>query len=157
LTGRFNPSRAVSFDLRTNYDILWDQVRDVSLSGILRNQVSSLKFSAFHRNGLGVFNQGTTAEPDLVPNEDSTQAQMTGGLSLLSDRLKLRLQTSYNADPRPGDGHFPEQHWQLLYSTQCCTFLIERLTRDFATLEERREVYFRVDLRGVGKLLEKTW
>jgi hypothetical protein len=149
--GRFNPSRGASIDLRSNYDILFDQIQDVSLSGTLRNQVSSLKFSVFHRNGLGV-NAST-----LEPNPDSTQAQLTGGLSVLRDRLKLKLQASYNADPEPKGSHFPEQHWQVLYSTQCCTFMIERLTRDFATLEERREVYFRIDLRGIGKLLEKTW
>jgi hypothetical protein len=149
--GRFNPSRGASIDLRSNYDILFDQIQDVSLSGTLRNQVSSLKFSVFHRNGLGV-NAST-----LEPNPDSTQAQLTGGLSVLRDRLKLKLQASYNADPEPKGSHFPEQHWQVLYSTQCCTFMIERLTRDFATLEERRAVYFRIDLRGIGKLLEKTW
>jgi hypothetical protein len=35
--------------------------------------------------------------------------------------------------------------------------MIERLTRDFATLEKRRDLHFRIDLRGVGKLVEKTW
>jgi hypothetical protein len=149
--GRFNPSRGVSLDLRSNYDILFHDIQDVSLSGTLRNPVSSLRFSVFHRNGLGV-NAST-----LEPNPDSTQAQLAGGLSLLRDRLNLKMQGSYNADPGPEGSHFPEQHWQVRYSTQCCTFLLERLTRDFATLEERREVYFRVDLRGVGKLLEKTW
>jgi hypothetical protein len=151
VVGRFNPSQGVSIDLRSTYDILFDEVQDVSLSGTLRNRVSSFRFSAFHRNGLGV-NAST-----LEPNPDSTQAQLAGGLSLVRDRLKLKLQTSYTADPAPESSHFPEQHWQVQYSTQCCTFLIERLTRDFATLEERREVYFRIDLRGVGKLLEKTW
>jgi hypothetical protein len=151
LIGRFNPSRGASIDLRSTYDILFREIQDVSLSGTLRNQISSLKFSAFHRNGLGV-NAST-----LEPNPDSTQAQLAGGLSVLRDRLKLKLQTSYNADPAPKGSHFPEQHWQVLYSTQCCTFLIERLTRDFATIEKRREVYFRIDLRGIGKLLEKTW
>jgi hypothetical protein len=147
----------VSIDVRANYDILWDQVRDVSLSGLLRNQISSVRFSVFHRSGLGVTNTGTTAKPVLVPKDDSTQVQFTGGLRLVRDKLKLRLQTSYDADPAPGDDHFPEQHWQVLYGTQCCTFVVERLTREFSTLEQRREIYFRVDLRGVGKLLEKTW
>jgi hypothetical protein len=159
MTGRLNPSPSASIDLRATYDILFDKVRDVSLSGMLRNQVSSLKFSLFRRTGLGVTQQPVAGDPGfiLVPNEDSTQAQATGGLSLVRDKLKLRVQTSYQSEPEPGDSHFPEQHWQVLYATQCCTFLVERLTREFATLEERREVYFRIDLRGVGKLLEKTW
>jgi hypothetical protein len=151
LSGRFNPTQAASIDLRTNYDILYDEIKDVSLSGTLRSQISSLRFSVFHRRGLGV-NAST-----LAPNEDSTQAQLAGGLSLLHDRLNLRLQGAYDADPAPGNDHIPEQHWQVLYSTQCCTFMIERLTRDFATLEKRRDLHFRIDLRGVGKLVEKTW
>jgi hypothetical protein len=151
LSGRLNPSQAVSIDLRSNYDTLWDNIQDVSLSGTLRNSISSLRFSVFHRNGLGV-NSFT-----LEPNEDSTQAQLTGGLSLLRDRLKLKLQASYTAEPGAGNSHFPEQHWQVLYSTQCCTFLVERLTREFASIDQRRELYFRIDLRGVGKLMEKTF
>jgi len=157
LTGRVNPNQSMSIDVRANYDILWDEIRDVSVSGILRNQSSSVKFSVFHRNGLGVTRLGPVDEPILVPNEDSTQIQFTGGLSFVRDKLKIRLQTAYDSNPAPGDDHFPEQHWQMLYSTQCCTFVVERLIRDFSTLEKRREVYFRVDLRGVGKLLEKTW
>ena len=93
----------------------------------------------------------------LDPIEDSTQVQLTTGLSALQDRLNLKVKAAYNADPAPGDSRFPEQHWQLQYATQCCTFLVERLTRDFGSLETRREVYFRIDLRGVGKLLQKTF
>jgi hypothetical protein len=149
--GRFNPNPAASVDLRTNYDILFDEIENVSLSGTLRNQLSSLRFSLVHRNGLGV------SSATLEPIEDSTQVQLTSGLSVLQDRLNLKVKGSYNADPAPGDSHFPEQHWQLQYATQCCTFLVERLTRDFGSLESRREVYFRIDLRGVGKLLQKTF
>jgi len=157
VSGRFNPSRGVSLDFRGNYDILYDTVRDMSLSGTLRNRISSLRFSIFHRNGLGVTQTGQDP-PEFTRVEDSTQAQLTGGLSLLHDRLQLKLQGSYNADPAPGASRFPDQHWQLVYSTQCCTFLVERLTRDFGgSLEPRREIHFRLDLRGVGKLLEKTF
>jgi LPS-assembly protein len=151
LAARFNSGQAVSVDLRTKYDILYDEIADVSLSGTLRSQISSLRFSVFHRRGLGV-------DPITLEGvENSTQAQLAGGLSLLRDRLNLRVQGAYDADPPPGNDHIPEQHWQLLYSTQCCTFMLERLTRDFATLEKRRDLHFRIDLRGVGKLVEKTW
>ena len=64
---------------------------------------------------------------------------------------------AYDANPGPNSRHFPEQHFQLVYSTQCCSFFVERLTRDFGTADTRRELYFRVDLRGVGKLLQKTF
>jgi len=151
MSGRVNPIPSVSFDLNSRYDILFDEVEDVSLSGTIQSRVSSARFSFFRRNGLGV-NPST-----LVPKEDSTQVQFTGGLNLIRDKLQIKLRTSYNADPAPGDSHFPEQRWQLQYSTQCCTFFVERLSRDFATVEERRELSFRIDLRGVGKLLTTTF
>jgi hypothetical protein len=151
LAGRFNPTRKVSLDLRGTWDILWDEVQDVSLSGTLRSPISSVRFSMFHRRGLGV-NPST-----LEPNDDSTQAQLSGQLSLVRDRLKLNLMTSYNADPIPGTSHFPELRWQTIYATQCCTFLVERLTREFTGAETRRELYFRVDLSGVGKVLSHTF
>jgi hypothetical protein len=151
MIARVNPTPAVSVDLRSTYDILYKDIRDISISGMLRNQVSSLKFSFFRRNGLGV-NSST-----FLPNPNSTQAQATGGLSLLRDKMKLRAQVSYNADPLPDQSHFPEQRYQFIYSTQCCTFVVERLTREFAAIEQRRELYFRVDLRGVGKVVQKTF
>ncbi len=150
-TGRVNPSPGVSVDVRSIYDILYQQIQDVSLSGTLRNPLTSVKLSVVHRNGLGV--SSTTLEPI----EDSTQAQLAGELSLLQDKLHLKLAGSYDADPAPGDGHFPEQHWQVLYSTQCCTFLVEGLNRTFGSTDERRDIHFRIDLHGVGKLVEKTF
>ena len=145
LTGRVNPSQALSLDLRSGYDILFDEVSDVSLSGSVRGPMLSTKFSLVHRNGLG------------ENAEDSTQVRLLGGVRLLQDRLWFNAEVSYNANPSVGGTHFPEQHFQFVYSTQCCSFYVERLTRDFGTAPTRRELYFRLDLRGVGKLLQKTF
>ena len=70
----------------------------VSVSGALRGQMASVKFSLVHRNGLdaGV--------------EDSTQIRLLGGIRLLQDRLRFNVETSYNADPGESGNHFPEQH-----------------------------------------------
>ena len=145
LTGRVNPSPALSLDLRSGYDILYNKISGVSVSGGLRGQMASVKFSLVHRTGLA------------ANAEDSTQVLLLGALRLLQDRLRFNVETSYNAAPGESGNHFPEQHFQFVYSTQCCSFYVERLTRDFGTANTRRELYFRVDLRGVGKLLQKTF
>ena len=145
LTGRVNPSEAFSLDLRSGYDILFDEITGVSLSGGVRGQRASAKFSLVHRNGLG------------KNAEDSTQVRLLGGIRLLQDRLRFNVETSYNADPGASGNHFPEQHFQFVYSSQCCSFYVERLTREFGGTTNRRELYFRVDLRGVGKVLTKTF
>jgi hypothetical protein len=151
VVGRFNPGPAVSLDLRSTYDILWDRFRDMSLSGNLRNTFSTLRFSLFHRNGLGV-ESGT-----LKPIEDSTQVRLTTGVNLLQNRIALNFDGAYDADPPDGEHHFPDQRWQVQYRTQCCTVLVERLTRAFGTPEDRRELYVRVDLTGIGKLFDQSF
>jgi hypothetical protein len=145
LSGRFNPIPATSVDLRTSYDILFHKVRDVSLSGALRARLAALSVSMFHRRGLALGQQ------------DSTQAQFGAGLNLLRGRLRVKLGGSWDADPSGGGSHFPNQKWQVSYDTQCCSFLVERITRDFALPEDRREVYFRIDLTGVGKLFDQSF
>ncbi len=151
LSGRYSPGRALSLDLRSQYDILFDEVRNASLSGTLQGQLARMRFSVVRDNGLGV---------DALTGEDiegSTQVRATSGLSLAGGRVQLNLDGSYTANPAEGTSHFPDQRWQFQYATQCCTFLAERLTRDFATTEDRRELYFRVDLRGIGKVLSSTF
>ena len=48
----------------------------------------------------------------------------------------------------------PNFRWRVQYRTQCCTFLVERLIRDYQTSADREDWYFRIDLKGVGKLLD---
>ncbi len=151
VTGRFNPGSAVSLDLRSRYDILFDQVQDVSLSGTLQHAINRLRFSLVYDNGLGL-DPATGQERD-----DSSQLRLTDGVTLAGGRVAFNVDGSYLTDPPEGTSHFPDQRFQLQYSTQCCTFFLERLTRDFATTEDRRELYFRLDLRGVGKVLSSTF
>ncbi len=151
LTGRFNPSPAVSLDLRSNYNVVFDKFSDVSLSGSVRRQLASVRFSLSHRNGLG-FNSTTSEQ-----TEDSTQLRLTTGLRLLRGKLRFDVDGFYDGNPASGGARVPEQRWRVQYSTQCCVFLVERLTRDFSTLDDRRELHFRVDLTGVGKILSHTF
>jgi LPS-assembly protein len=151
IAGRYSPQRALSVDLRSSYDILFDAIRDVNVSGLVQSELARLRFSVVHNNGLGI----NTSTGERV--EDTTQVRTTAGLSFADGRVLLNADVAYNSNPSEGVGHFPDQRWQVQYATQCCTFLFERLTRDFASSETRRELYLRVDLRGIGKVLSSTF
>ena len=75
-------------------------------------------------------------------------------MSLMRGKLQIDIDGSYDAHPSPGQAHVRDKHWRVQYRTQCCTFMVERLSRNFATLDDRDDFYFRVDLKGVGKLLD---
>ena len=138
-------------DVRSSFDILFNRIQEVSLSGTLRSQLASLRFSVLHRNGLGV------SPSTLEPVKDNTQVRLTAGVSLRQEKLQFKVDGSYTANPSEGQSRFPDQRWQLQYGTQCCTFFVERLTRDFVGADNRRELYFRVDHTGVGKVLSSTF
>lgn len=163
LTGRYSPSPRLSLDLRSEYNILFDTLSSASLSGTLQNQLARMRFSVVHNTGLGTTKTSSIDPKTGVPtqarvnNPDSTQVRLTTGLSLIGGKMLLNVDGSYTANPALGTSHFPDQRWQVQYSTQCCTLFVERLTRDFAASEDRRELYFRVDLRGVGKILSSTF
>jgi len=145
ITGRYSPGPGVSLDLRGNYDTLFKELADASLSGNMRNRWATVRFSMVYRNGL----------PDN--QKDSFQTRLATGFSFIRNKLQFNVGASYIADPPLGASHFPDQHWQVKYSTQCCTFFLERLIREFALPEDREEIYFRVDLTGVGKLFDQSF
>jgi LPS-assembly protein len=150
ISGRYNPAPSVSLDLRSNYDILYEEISDVSLSGLLRADYGRMRFSVVHREGLGVdFNR----EP--VPND--TQFRLTGGLALFRKRLRLDVDGTIDFNPQDGQARIPDKSWRVTYATQCCTFIVEKLNRDFSQLDKRRDIHFRMDLRGVGKLLDHSF
>jgi hypothetical protein len=150
ISARLNPGRRLSLDLRSRWDVLFDDISDVTLSGTALSDISQTRMSLVFSNGLGLDATGDA-------RDDGMQLRLTQTLGLLDRRLNLRLDGSYDADPPDGTSHFPEQRWQAEYTTQCCTFFVERLTRDFAASESRRELYFRVDLRGIGRILSSTF
>ncbi len=73
---------------------------------------------------------------------------------MLQGRLRLDIDGTYLHNPLSGQSHLPSKRWRVQYATQCCTFLLERLSRSFSAQTDRRDFYFRIDLRGVGKLLD---
>lgn len=154
MSGRYNPSRKTSIDLRGNYHILYDRFSDVTLSGSINNQRARTGLSVIFRNGLGVRNVGTSTAPVFESIHDDTQMRFDTGLSLLARRLQLNLSTLYTANPPTDQSHVPDLHWRVAYATQCCTFVVERFTRDFSGTFDRRDLSFRVDLTGIGKLID---
>lgn len=140
-TGRFNPTTNVSLDLRARYDVLYDRVSNVSLSGFMRNDVVRSSFSVVHRAGLV---PGTT---------DSTQLRLGAGVTLWGGRVRVDFDGSFVPTAEGASSRIPDQRWRVEYYLQCCGFLAEYFSRDFVT-SQRRDFRFTVDLRGIGKLLD---
>ncbi len=152
LIGRVNPKPRLSFDVRATWHPLYHQVQDVSFSGSMQSPTARLTFSLVHRAGLGVV---STADP--TPRPDDTQLQLATGLNLFGGRLRLGLSGTYDADPAIGQQKFPERQWRIQYSTQCCTYYLESLQRGFTGDQTRDDFFFRIDLRGIGKVLDQRF
>ena len=145
LSGRYNPGPLVSLNLRGTYNILFDDFSSVTGSGGIRGSLYRAQFSVSQTS-------------DLAADESRTGASLNGGFSLLRHRLQIDLETVYQSDPGPQGVHFPETRWRVQYRTQCCTVLLERFTHDFAAQEdERRDIYVRFDLSGIGKLWDQRF
>jgi hypothetical protein len=143
IVGRYNPSTNTSLDLRGNYHILYNELSNVTLSGGIRRRLAQLRFSVVHRNGLA------------AGARDDTQLRLTTGFNLLQSRLRLDLDGSFVLDPPEGQTPVPDWRWRVQYATQCYTFILEQLHRDFtAAGTDRDDFYFRVDFKGVGKILD---
>jgi hypothetical protein len=145
LVGRYNPSPSTSVDLRTNYHVLYSSIAGATLSGGIRRRLAQIRFSIVHRNGLA------------IGSEDNTQLRLTTGFNMLRGKLRLDLDGSFNFNPQEGQKLVPDRRWRVQYSTQCCTFIFEHLRREFAQASERDDLYFRVDLKGVGKVLDVNY
>ncbi len=153
LVGRYNPSPLVSLDLRSNYHVLYNRVSSVNFSGSVSNALARLRFSVFRRNGLGVQNTGTGFEP--IP--DDTQLRLTTGINMFSGRLRLDLDGSIDFDPQPGQRTVPDRRIRLTWASQCCTIMVEQLVRTFPGAPDRDDLYFRVDLTGIGKIFDVSY
>ncbi|HET6372225.1 MAG TPA: LPS assembly protein LptD, partial [Candidatus Polarisedimenticolia bacterium] len=156
---RYNPTSAVSFDLRTSYDILFDDIKNVSLSANLRSlQHGYMRFSWFLERdfeGRFVDPNGRAADPnapvkgDALRFFDSSQVRLIGGTSFFDRKITLDLEGSYDIENR----NLLDQRYRLGYNTQCCGMLVEIARRDFDTIDEV-EYRFVLNLRGVGTFLD---
>ena len=162
ISGRYNPNPNTTLDIRSSYDILWNQFKGVTVSGAVRRRLAQLRFSLVHRNGLGgALVKDSEGNPvEFNPNKDDTQLRFTTGFSLLRGKIRFVVDGTFDFDPIEGfDGdknYFPNRAWRIQYSTQCCTMFFERLDRNFVG-SERSDYYFRVDLKGIGKILQVTY
>jgi hypothetical protein len=163
LVGRYNPTPLTSLDLRSDYDILYNAIDNVSVSGSVRSRIANVRFSLVHRNPLdprpitAEERETTTVKRLFVEADEDTQLRLTTGFNLLRNRLRLDINGTYVVNPGPEQPHVPDLRWRLQYSTQCCTVIVERLTRQFVGLDDRNDTYFRIDLRGIGKILRFSY
>jgi hypothetical protein len=152
LTGRYNPSRLLSFNVTGRYDILFNAISDVSLSGNFRQSMAQGLFSVVYRQGLGYQTQvDPTAEP--VPRPDATQIRFQGNFGPIAGRVRIGIDATYNVTPTDAEKHLPYRRARLEYYTQCCGFLAEYLVSEYSAFP-RREFRIAVDLRGIGKLFD---
>jgi LPS-assembly protein len=151
LTGRYNPTQQLSFDLRSRYNVLYKKIENVAISGTVRKRIFRIGFSWVYT-------------PDFRPDVDSnSQARFNTGFQAFGGRLRMELDGAYTAIPvqvrnlQTGDvirtTHLPDRRVRLEWYTQCCGLLAEYLARDY-TGAQRRDFRFTVDLRGVGKFLD---
>jgi lipopolysaccharide assembly outer membrane protein LptD (OstA) len=166
LTGRYNPKTYANFSFTTRYDVLFDMVSEVSLSGNFRERLARGLFSAVYRPGLGL-QQRTIPDPTCPDPQDpscplitiseakpdSTQLRFQGDFGPLLGRIRLGMDATYNVSPQEGEKHLPYQRWRMEYYTQCCGFLAEYLQYNYS-ISPRKEFRFAVDLRGIGKLFD---
>ncbi len=162
-TVRYNPTSAASFDLRTEYDVLFNNVRNVSLSSDVRSlRHGYLRFSWFlgrDLEGRFVDEDGLTLPASCVvdPNSppctlqffDSNQVRILGGTSFWRRKMTLDLEGSWDVENRD----LRDQRYRLGYNTQCCGMLFEMARRNFETIDEI-QYRFMLNLRGVGTFLD---
>lgn len=162
LSARYNPLARTSFDLRAGWQPIYKQLTGVTVSGSVAEDWGQLRFSVVHRNGLGVIRRssvGPGGEPitELVPRPDDTQVNLFTAVRLWGGRVRVGLEGTYDFNPPAGQSRVPNRLWSIQYSTQCCTFLFQRLARDFSDVDGRDDYTIRIDLRGVGKILDQRF
>jgi LPS-assembly protein len=137
---RYNPTPLVSADVRLDYDILYDSLRSVSVSGTASSdQLGRVALSYFlNRDPAGVQPHAGTL-------------RLGGGSALFQKRFIFDLDFAYDLPTHL----LQSQRYRLGYETQCCGFQAEYLNRDYAGLvQPAREFRFTVSLKGVGNFLD---
>src|SRR2546426_41713 len=153
-TLRINPSIHTSVDVRSDYDILFRQIREASLSANLRNarrgfldvtwsMVRDLEGRALLEKGIG-FSQPF----------DQNQIGLQGETSFWGRKFLVGMQTNYELGSiLPGEPRLRDQRYRFGYNTQCCGFQLEVLNRNFVG-SSQREFRFLINLKGVGNVID---
>ena len=166
---RYNPTYAASLDLRADYDILFHDIRRVSLSGNYRSRdVGYVRLSWFLNRDLegkpsapgtscpsypGSFTGRSGFDTDRC-YADSSQIRLMGGMALLRRKITTDFEGSYDIQEK----FLQDQRYRFGYNTQCCGVLIEVAKRYFSTATvgptSETEYRFVLNLRGVGTFLD---
>jgi hypothetical protein len=162
LSGRYNPLARVSFDLRAGWQPVYRDLTGITLSGTVADLWGQIRFSAVFRNGLGfvpetTLDDGGQSITVYVPRSNDTQVNMFTAFNIWGGKIRVGLEGTYDFNPSEGQSRFPNKKWTAQYSTQCCTFLLQRLQREYSTVQNRDEYTFRIDLRGIGKILDQSF
>jgi len=166
---RYNPTYLASLDLRASYDILFHDIRSVSLSGNLRPRESSyMRLSWFLNRDLEGYPAGYSsacpADPARVIGrqgfetrrcyQDGSQIRLLGGLAVLKRKVTADIEASYDIE----NHLLRDQRYRFGYNTQCCGVLVEIAKRSFETAAvgatSETEYRFVLNLRGVGTFLD---
>jgi lipopolysaccharide assembly outer membrane protein LptD (OstA) len=137
LTLHFNPALAASVDLRADYDLANDTLVSSSLSGWYRWSTGYL--------GATYYRQ----EPAGSPDDRSSQLRLGSGAALFNRKLTLDGDLGYDLRGETA----LDRRARVGYYTQCCGFVVEFLRREFSG-DDRKELRFVVDLKGIGKFLD---
>jgi LptD protein/LPS transport system D len=153
-TLRINPSLHASLDVRTTYDVLFNQIRESSLSANLRGaQRGFLDLTwSLSRDleGRALLAQGAA----LAQPFDRSQIGLLGETNFLSRRILLGMQVNYElGDVLPGAPRLRDQRYKVGYNTQCCGVQVEILNRNFLG-SSQREFRFLINLKGVGNVID---
>ncbi|HEU4402679.1 MAG TPA: LPS assembly protein LptD [Candidatus Polarisedimenticolia bacterium] len=153
-TLRVNPSIRASLDVRTEYDILFRQIREASLSANLRSPrrgFVDLTWSLSRDlEGQALLAQGQALSEPF----NRSQIGLQGETNLLARRMLLGMQLNYDlGDIQPGEPRLRDQRYRLGYNTQCCGFQVEVLNRNFFG-SSQREFRFLINLKGVGNVID---
>jgi hypothetical protein len=168
-TIRYNPTFSSSVDLRATYDILFHDIRSVSLSSNLRSRdLGYLRFSWFLNRDLEgtptSANPQCALDPDRLSGrsgsdpgrcfDDSSQIRVLAGATVLDRKITADVEGSYDIVK----SFLRDQRYRFGYNTQCCGVLFEIAKRSFLTAAEGAtsslEYRFVLNLRGVGTFLD---
>ncbi|MBP7149211.1 MAG: LPS-assembly protein LptD, partial [Acidobacteria bacterium] len=135
---RFNPSHEHVVDASYEYDPTNDVLTQSSVSATL----------GFGSDGYfrGSWFHGRSADPLVDP---SSFLRTQWGFLAWERRLALETEWDYDLER----GNLDHQLYRLRYSSQCCGIHLGYDLRDFEG-NSRREVSLRIDLGGIGKIID---
>lgn len=139
MRARLNPSSEHTVDMSYVFDLANDKLTETRLSSTMRlTEGSYFQGSWFRR------------EPEDPGSSDPTSfLRAKWGGSSPNRRLTFEVDMDYDIE----DGELDHQRYTVRYSSQCCTVRLGYDRRDFVD-NSRQEVFLKIDLTGIGELLE---